>query len=276
MTVSASRVMLLTGCASGIGRHLAGALSARGHRVLATDLDAAALAAQAKERGWSDERVRLRALDVRSEGDWEAALDLAAEAFGPVDVLMNIAGYLKPAYATDAATRDIELHLDVNVKGVVLGTRAAARRMVAAGRGHIVNFGSLASLAPVPGLCLYTASKFAVRGFSLAAATELARHGVAVTLVMPDAVQTPMLDLQLGYDEAALTFSGDRPLTVEDIERVIVERVLPRRPMELTIPLSRGSLARVANAAPAMSAWLAPLLRGKGRKNQARLKARRG
>ncbi len=142
------------------------------------------------------------------------------------------------------------------MKGTVLGTRAAARRMVPAGKGHIVNFGSLASLAPVPGLCLYTASKFAVRGFSLAAATELARHGVAVTLVMPDAVQTPMLDLQLEYEEAAMTFSGDRPLTVEDIERVLVERVLPKRPMELTIPLSRGSLARFANAAPEMSRWL--------------------
>ena len=64
--------MLLTGCASGIGRHLSGALSARGHRVVATDLDIEALEAESKRRSWSVERVKLRALDVRSEGDWEA------------------------------------------------------------------------------------------------------------------------------------------------------------------------------------------------------------
>ena len=187
---------------------------------------------------------------------------------------MNVAGYLKPAYTRDLTAKDLDLHLDVNVKGVVFGTRAAARRMVPAGRGHIINIGSLASLAPVPGLSLYSASKFAVRGFSLAAATELSRHGVAVTLIMPDAVQTPMLDLQLDYDEAALTFSGDRALTVEEIERVIVERVLPDRPMELTVPAGRGSLARIANAAPALSRWLAPVLRGKGLANQKRMRAR--
>jgi 3-oxoacyl-[acyl-carrier protein] reductase len=219
--------------------------------------------------------VLTRRLDVRSETDWESAIDAAIEAWGAIDVVMNIAGYLRPGYAKEVTLRDIELHLDVNVKGTILGTRAAARRMVAARRGHIINFGSLASLAPVPGLCLYSASKFAVRGFTLAAATELREHGVDVTLIMPDAVQTPMLDLQVGYDEAALTFSGDRPLTVEDIEALIVDKVLVKRPMEVAIPASRGALARLANAAPELSKKMAPLLIGKGRKAQERIKTSR-
>jgi NAD(P)-dependent dehydrogenase (short-subunit alcohol dehydrogenase family) len=74
---------------------------------------------------------------------------------------------------------------------------------------------SPAAFAPVPGLSLYAASKFAVRGFSLAAAQELRRHGVFVTVVCPDAVRTPMLALQRDYPEAALTFSGPRTLGVE-------------------------------------------------------------
>jgi 3-oxoacyl-[acyl-carrier protein] reductase len=126
--------MLLTGCASGIGRHLAGALSARGHRIVATDLDDAALTREAEARRWDRGRVILRRLDVRSEEDWEAALD-AAHAHGGLDVVMNIAGYLHPAYVADVAARDVDLHLDVNVKGVVLGTRAAARRMIPARAG---------------------------------------------------------------------------------------------------------------------------------------------
>lgn len=267
------RVMVLTGCASGMGRHLTKALSARGHEVVATDLDEAALTAAASADGWSDQRVVRRRLDVRSEDDWEAAMGAAAAAFGrELDVLLNIAGFLRPAYVQDFTAKDVDLHIDVNVKGVMYGTRAAARRMMARRAGHIVNIGSLASLAPVPGLSLYSASKFAVRGFTLAAATELAGHGVAVSLIMPDAVKTPMLDKQVAYKEAALTFSGPGALTVEDIERVVIDEVLPKRPLEVTLPLSRGLLARLANTAPGLSQTLAPLLIKKGRKEQARIK----
>ncbi|MFO0754849.1 MAG: SDR family oxidoreductase [Byssovorax sp.] len=264
--------MILTGCASGIGRHLSGALSSRGHRVLATDVNEVALAEAAEAGGWSKELVRRKKLDVRSEADWDAAFTAAEEAFGGVDVLLNIAGYLHPAYVADVTTKDVDLHLDVNVKGVILGTRAAATRMTLARAGHIVNIGSLASLSPVPGLSLYSASKFAVRGFTLSAAMELKSHGVAVTLIMPDAVQTPMLDKQVGHEEAALTFSGPKALTVEDIERVVLEHVLPDRPLEVALPFSRGALARFANTLPGVAMALAPRLLAAGRKQQERIK----
>jgi 3-oxoacyl-[acyl-carrier protein] reductase len=265
-------VFVVTGCASGIGRHLTSAITARGGRVLATDLDADGLARAAKERAWPEDRVKLAGLDVRSEAEWEAAFVEAESALGPVDVLLNVAGYLKPAYVREIAAKDVDLHLDVNVKGTIYGTRSAARRMAVRGRGHVVNIGSLASLAPVPGLSLYSASKFAVRGFTLAAATELAPHGVAVTLVMPDAVATPMLDLQVAYEEAAMTFSGGTPLTVEDIERAVLDCALVDRPMEMTVPLGRGLLARVANTAPALSRRLAPIFVERGKRAQSKIK----
>jgi 3-oxoacyl-[acyl-carrier protein] reductase len=272
----AGEVALLTGCASGIGLHLVGVLADRGGRVVATDIDETALSRRAVERGWDPDRVQLRRLDVRSAGAWEEALDVAERAWGGVDVVMNIAGVLRPAYVRDLQPDDVDLHLAVNVTGTVLGTRAAARRMIPRGTGHIVNFGSLASLAPVPGLSLYSASKFAVRGFSLAAATELREHGVAVSVIMPDAVQTPMLDLQVDYEEAALTFSGDRPLTVDEIGRLIVDVVLPRRPMEVAFPPLRAFLARVANSAPAVAQALGPRLTSKGRRVQEGIKRRQG
>ncbi len=263
------KTIVLTGAASGIGKHLAKALSGRGHRVLATDVNEQGLSELASLRGrGGGGDVLTHALDVTSPEAWERALDAAEKAFGPADVVMNIAGFLKPGFIHETDERSVHLHIDVNVKGVIFGTRAAAKRMVPRGSGHIVNFGSLASLAAVPGLCLYSASKFAVRGFSLAAAAELKPHGVAVTVVMPDAVQTPMLDLQVDYKEAAMTFSGDAPLTVEDIESAIVSRVLTRRPMEVTIPLGRGLLARVATTAPAAALLLAPSLTAKGQKAQ--------
>lgn len=268
------KVFVVTGAASGIGKHLARALSGRGNHVLATDVNEKGLADTAEGPPPGEGRLVTHPLDVTRPDAWEEALDAAEQAFGALDVVMNVAGFLRPGHIHEVDDRSVDLHVDVNVKGVIWGTRAAARRMVSRGSGHIVNFGSLASLAAVPGLCLYSASKFAVRGLSLAAAAELAPFGVAVTVVMPDAVKTPMLDLQVHYEEAAMTFSGSAPLSVEDIEELVVERVLAQRPMEVTLPLSRGLLARAATVAPRAALLLAPRLSEKGKRAQEELRKR--
>jgi len=267
--------MLLTGAGSGIGRHLTGALSSRGHRVLATDVNVVALAQAAKADRWSEASVQQAALDIRVPAQWEAAKARALQAFGRVDVLLNVAGYLKPGHSWEVEAVEIDRHFDINVKGLMHGTRVVGAHFVAQRSGHIINIGSLASLAPVPGLCLYSASKFAVRGFSLATALELRPHNVFVTVMLPDAVKTPMLDLQVDFHEAALTFSGARPLTVEDIEHVLVNDVLPNKPLEVAMPFTRGAVARLADLMPGVAAKLIPLLSKKGLKAQEAMKKER-
>jgi NAD(P)-dependent dehydrogenase (short-subunit alcohol dehydrogenase family) len=270
-----SKVVLVTGAASGIGRHLVGRFAKAGHRALAADVDEPGLARARDEDGWTALRVLTHTLDVRSVDAWEDVLDALERAFGPLDVLLHAAGVIRPGWVHALDPSDVERTLDVNLKGTILGTRAAARRMVPRGRGHIVNLGSLASLAPVPGLSTYVASKFGVRGFSLAAAAELASHGVAVTVVLPDAVATPMLDLQVPYEEAALTFSGGRALRVEEVGDAVLV-ALDRRPLEVTLPLSRGLLARLSSVVPEAASVLAPLLRKKGREKQRSMRRDRG
>jgi 3-oxoacyl-[acyl-carrier protein] reductase len=265
--------MLLTGCASGIGRHLAGRLSAAGHQLVLTDLHLDPLRAAAAEDAWNMDGALLRALDVRDGDAWAAILRETVDRFGRIDVLWNIAGYLRPGCVHETTADQIALHLDTNAKGTMLGSQAAAVHMVRQRSGHIINIASMAALAPVPGISLYTASKFAVRGFSLALAQELRRHGVAVTVVCPDAVQTPMLDLQLDYPEAALTFSTPRPLTVEALGAVLIERVLLKRPMELMMPRWRGWLAKATSMWPGLARGVAPYLRKKGLARQTELKA---
>jgi 3-oxoacyl-[acyl-carrier protein] reductase len=257
-------VFVATGCASGIGRALADALARNGARLLATDRDLEALERGAAEAGWPVERVATRRLDVTSEPDWREALDDAERRFGPVTVLYNVAGYLRPGWAHAFPLEEVARHLDVNARGVILGTRLAAERMVAAGRGHIVNIASMAALAPIPGLALYSASKYAVRAFSLAAAVELARHGLAVTVVCPDAVATPMLDLQKQYREAAMTFTAPRVLTAEEVVAVLIGPVLAKRPLEVAIPPGRKWLARLADVVPELARRLAPLMAKQG------------
>lgn len=260
-------IALVTGAGSGIGRRVTGALLDAGYAVVATDLRQDALAAAAREDRWPEESAVLRALDVRDAAAWTAVVDETVARFGSLDVLLNIAGFLNPAPLLSMTKEDVDRHIDVNLKGLIHGTRAAAAVMVPRGRGHIVNIGSLAALSPVPGLGLYAASKFGVRGFSLSVAYELEEKGVALTVIYPDAVKTPMLDLQRDHPEAALTFSGT-PLTVDDIARVLLEKVLPKRPLEVALPTSRGLLSKLAGFAPALGFKLVPMLTRKGLRRQ--------
>jgi NADP-dependent 3-hydroxy acid dehydrogenase YdfG len=267
-----SRVVILTGAASGIGRHLAGVLAGLGDRVLATDVNLDALEKAAADERWPAQQVKTHRLDIRARDQWESSLAAALAAFGRVDVLLNVAGYLKPGNCWELDPADVDRHFDINVKGLVHGTSVVGAHFVKQKAGHIVNIGSLASLSATPGLALYSSSKFAVRGFSIACAQELLPHGVAVSLVMPDAVKTPMLDLQVDYPQAAMTFSGAKALTVEDISRVLIDTVFPERPLEVTLPLGRGLLARLADALPGVSVKLTPMFAKKGLKEQERLK----
>jgi 3-oxoacyl-[acyl-carrier protein] reductase len=260
--------MVLTGAASGIGRHLAGRLLREGHRLLATDSDEKALQAAARDDAWPAERSCLRVHDVRDAPAWPEVIDLAVRTWGRLDVMLNVAGVLRPSRAHAHEAADVDLHLDVNAKGVIHGTRTAAARMVEQGHGHVVNVASLAGHCPVPGLALYAASKFAVRGFSLAAALELRPHGVFVTVVCPDAVATPMLERQVRFPEAALSFSGARPLTVQEVASAIVEKVLVKRPLEILIPGPHGVLARATSVFPGLALRLAPFMMRRGAERQ--------
>ena len=267
-------VALVTGAASGIGRRLTERLVEGGVRVLAADVDDEALKALIEAKGWTDQQAIWRRLDVREGASWEAAVGEVIERWGRLDLLLNVAGCLRAGRVHETPLADLALQIDVNAKGVILGTRVAAAAMVRQGRGHIINVASLAALAPIPGLCAYSASKYAVRAFSLIAAEELRPLGVAVTVVCPDAVQTPMLDQQLDREEAALTFSG-KVLTVDDVCDAILGRVRRERPMEVWLPHSRGLMARIGDLVPKLGFRIGASLRKRGLARQRRMRKAR-
>jgi 3-oxoacyl-[acyl-carrier protein] reductase len=273
----ASRSAIVTGAASGIGRALASALLDGGHRVAATDINLDGLKAAAEEDSWTTKggELFMAALDVRDPESWKSLVARTVENWGQLNLLFNVAGYLHPGQSHQTESEEVHRHIDVNLKGTIFGIQAAARQMVGQGQGHIINMASMAGLSPVPGLGLYAASKFGVRAYSLSACYELKKHGVAVTVICPDAVETPMLDHQMDYDDAALTFSGRRALTTDEITRTIMGRVLDRRPMEVMLPLSRGAVAKLASAFPQVAPVVEPILKRKGRRAQARAKKAR-
>ena len=265
-------VYLVTGAASGIGRQLALTFARRGAHVVMTDVDQKGLnatAAVARQKSYSFDAQRL---DVRHAKDWDRLVAGIYKKYGRLDILFNVAGFIRPGFCHETTAAEVDQHFDINAKGVIFGCQAVAPYMVEAGKGHIINFASLAGVAPIPGIALYSASKHAVRGYSLAIAQELKPRGIDVTVVCPDAVQTPMLDLQIEHDAAALTFSGDRFLSVDEIETIILEKVLTKRPPEVLIPGFRGFLSKLGAAFPGIASMLGESLTRKGRKKQEQLR----
>ncbi len=273
------KTLLLTGAAGGIGAHLAKRLYALGHRLWLTDLSLVDVQRAAHENGLTDaSRVRFSALDVRQPDAWQATLDALVAAYGRLDVLMNVAGFMQAGPIADASAESVDLHLDVNVKGAIHGTRAVLPLMLRQRAGHIINLASLMAVAPLPGFALYSASKHAVRGFSIACALELREHGIAVTAVCPDAVQTSMLDAQLHEDAARLAFTGERPLSVDEVATLIVGRVLRERPLEALLSprgSGRGALSKFVALAPGVAALLEPVFSRVGRSMQDQRRRRR-
>jgi len=169
------KTVLITGCSSGYGLQTARHFHARGWRVVAT------MRAPRPELLPVDERLRLLALDVTDPGSIAAALDAA----GPIDVLVNNAGIgLFGAFeATPMATvREV---FETNTFGAMAMAQAAIPQFRARRAGTIVNVTSSATLAPMPLVAAYTASKTAIEGFTASLAHELGAFGVAVKLVEP-------------------------------------------------------------------------------------------
>lgn len=258
----------ITGAASGLGLALTSAALKAGHSVFATDIRQDVLEISADAQHWPRDRVLLCALDVRNPIDWDNAEKLFLQRWSQLDVMINNAGILLSGPLSEVGDNDVHRMMDINVKGVMFGSQRAASLMLKQGGGHIVNMGSMSSLAPVPGIGLYSASKFAVRGYSLALAMELKEQGIAVTCVCPDGINTPMLQAEAHSKDAALIFSGGRILTTEEVRDAILGPILEKQPMEYILPDARGWMAKASSAAPELSSRILSLLQKRGLKNQ--------
>ena len=271
-----SQNIVITGCASGIAKCLAGKLHAQGHHLTLVDINEPGLKAAVADLGIANSaRVHIEKLDITDPDAFTEVLSGAVARSGPLDVLLNVAAFLTACYAHEAEPAAVHRTIDVNVKGVMFGTNAAAKIMVAQGHGHIVNVASLAGVMPVPGISLYSASKYAVRGYSLAVAQELHKHGVAVTVVCPGLVATPMMDMQLHMEEASLTFAGRRALAPEEVADSIIAS-LKTRPIEViaAVPYSgEAFMAKLVNSIPSLAIPITGMVAKMAKRRQAKAKA---
>ena len=215
-------IALVTGASAGIGAAIVEALCGRGLRVIATARRAEPLEALAKRLG---ERCLPFVLDVR---DADAGLlDALPERWREIAVLVNNAGHdvggrRRFDQGSMAEWADI---IETNVVGLMRVTHAVVPAMLARGRGHIVNIGSVSGFTPYAGGTLYAASKYAVHGFSECLRRDYAGTGIRVSEVMPGLVRTEFARARLRGDEGAAARFYDQAaatLAPEDIARAVL------------------------------------------------------
>lgn len=185
-------VTVITGAARGIGFALARALTDEGGRVVMLDCEAGPLAEAAARL--PQDRAIAQVADVRRRGELDETAARALREFGALDAWINNAGLARHRPVLDYREEDLDLMMDVNLKGAVLGCQAALAVMAPRGRGRIVNLISTASLRGIPTESFYCATKWGLRGFTQALAEEAAPFGIAVSAVLPGGVDTAFWD----------------------------------------------------------------------------------
>jgi NAD(P)-dependent dehydrogenase (short-subunit alcohol dehydrogenase family) len=219
--------VVITGGARGIGAATAERLRRDGARVTLGDVDVTAAEATAARLG----AVGLP-LDVTDRESFTAFLDAAEAAQGPVDVLINNAGIMPIGPFLEESDDVARRQFDINVHGVILGMKIALPRMLARGRGHVVNLASAAGRIALPGEATYVATKHAVVGLSEAVRSELAGTGVGITTVLPNLANTR---LGSGMQPAR----GMKKLEPAEIADAIVDGLVRRRAEVYVPPLLR-------------------------------------
>jgi short-subunit dehydrogenase len=227
--ILAGQTAAITGAARGIGRATAQALLRQGMKVAIGDVDFAAAQQTSSELGASTVALPL---DVTERASFSTFLDRAEEQLGPVDVLVNNAGIMQIGRFVDEDDLTARRMVDINIHGVILGTKLALERMVPRDRGHIVNISSQAGKFGAPGGATYSATKHAVVGLTEAVRGELHLMGahIDVSYVMPFVVNT---ELGSGLGEAR----GLKNLQPTDVANAIVE-ALQHGTVDVWVPKS--------------------------------------
>lgn len=198
MSGRSSRVSLVTGAGSGIGRAVAEKLANEGERVIVNDLrDASADEIVARIRESGGEAASAPG-DVSDPEAVKRMVETAREAFGPVEILVNNAGYGQQKLFVDLTVEDFDRMISVHLRGTFLCTSAVLPEMLSRGRGSIVNVAS--QLGQIGGveLCHYSAAKAGIIGLTKSLAREVSTQGVRVNAVAPGPINT---DLVLGLSE---------------------------------------------------------------------------
>jgi NADP-dependent 3-hydroxy acid dehydrogenase YdfG len=235
----AGRVVAITGGGRGIGRATAAALIAQGARIAIGDVEASLAESTAAELGHGTVGF---ALDVTDRASFADFLQAVEAQLGPLDVLINNAGIMPIGPFVEEADATAQRLVDINLHGVIYGSKLALERFIPRGRGHLVNIASAAGKSGFPGGATYCATKHAVVGLSESIRAEVHGSEIGVSVVMPTVVHT---ELGSGLPETR----GFKAVEPEDVANRIVE-ALQFNLYEVYVPKSLRGLFRAKAIVP--------------------------
>ncbi len=233
------KVVVITGGARGIGLATATALRKYGAKIAIGDVDEAAV----KESGTAQDFEYYGPLDVTDAQSFANFLDEVERQLGPIDVLVNNAGIMPTGKVVDEPDALTRRMLDINVYGVILGSKLALQRMLPRGTGHVINIASLAGETHIPGLATYNATKHAVLGFTDTLREEYRGSGVSFSAVLPTLTKTELIS---GVNPPRLL---PRPAEPEEIAEAIA-KLLVRPRSKVRVTFAAGLLSQVVGLLP--------------------------
>ncbi|AFZ69665.1 SDR family oxidoreductase [Deinococcus peraridilitoris] len=227
------KAAIVTGASSGIGVATALALAGEGAAVVLTARREERLQDVARRIRTAGGQAEVVVADVAKEAQAQEIVQRAMDAFGRIDILVNNAGLMLLGPVVGADTTDWQRMIDVNLLGLMYATHAALPHMQRQGEGHIVNISSVSGRGASPTSAGYSASKWAVGGFSEGLRQEVRLHGIRVTVIEPGVVATELTDhithqaTKSSYEERIKTMT---PLEAEDIAAAVTYAVTqPKR-----------------------------------------------
>jgi short-subunit dehydrogenase len=246
-----SQTVLVTGASSGIGAAVAGLLDERGFTVFGTT--------RTPGRG-SQLGFQMLPLDVCSDDSVRDCVDQVLSHTGRLDVLVNNAGYTLTGAVEETSVAEAQAQFETNFFGVVRMVNAVLPTMRQAGAGKIITIGSLAGLTAIPFGAFYSATKFAIEGYSEALWHELRPLGIAVTVVEPGFIRTGISQASRVAARPLAAYEGPRTRAIRAVARAVEHGSPPERVATCVLRIAESRAPRLRYRVGADAQWL-PRLR---------------
>lgn len=224
-----NKIILVAGASGGIGSSVASWLS---------DSDSNVIAVYNKTHPdlQINSNISLIKADLTKADEWDRVLHFAFQKYGKLDVLINCTGVLIPGDFLNHTEEQITEMININFCSVIIGTQKTLQLMKRQGFGHIINIGSIGGIIPMPYSTVYSAAKFALRGFTHSLVQELKDSKIFVSLVSPGPVNTQMLEEEADHYKTSIAFLNKalKPEKVADsiikiINKPKTETIIPSR-----------------------------------------------
>jgi NAD(P)-dependent dehydrogenase (short-subunit alcohol dehydrogenase family) len=241
------RVALVTGASSGFGRLTAALLARADYRVFGTSR---------KEHSAAPPGVEMLVLDVQSDASVHACIQQLLALAGHIDLLVNNAGHAHASLIEETGLGTARDVFETNFWGVIRVTNAVLPSMRQRRGGHIVNVGSLAGLVGIPGQGFYSASKFALEGYSEALSLEVERFNIKVSLIEPGFFKTSLHEEMSRGDQVIADYRTLRDAVESSLERAISQGNDPEKVAELIVKVAESKSPRLRYRVGNDSLWV--------------------